>query len=168
MRVAFTGLVAFLVVVPAARGRAQIQTQFDAHGDFVRPAEGGANSWGGGVALALSLGAPLSPIQFGIAPGIDMTGQQHNGPTTTTAAVDLTVQPGGSSSLTPYAGVSAGANWNRGHLRSWDGTRASYEVLAGLQFKLGPVPTLNVQERYGYIVGQPHQLTTRAGLLLKI
>lgn len=39
--------------------------------------------------------------------------------------------------------------------------------MGGLQYKTAPTISLKAEERFGYIRGQEHSLTTRFGVLLK-
>ena len=41
-------------------------------------------------------------------------------------------------------------------------------MIGGLQLKTSPAVTLKAEERFGYIRGQEHSLSTRFGVLLSI
>jgi hypothetical protein len=128
--------VALLAGGLAAAPAAAQQRQADLHADYSRLTQSKSNAWGAGAALQLTWG-----------------GQQA-------------LQPGGGGSVTPYAGGSASANWSGGDQSQWSGAKLGLETLAGLQAELGGSLSGKVEERYGYVRGQEHALTTRVGVLL--
>jgi hypothetical protein len=143
------------------------QTQLDVHGNYAVGTQTHGKSWGGGLGAQATFGGKSSPVDVSIAPSVDYLEQEHGGPSQTTASVDLDVQPGGSATVTPYAGVSAGANWSGGSAKQWQGARLGLETLAGAQVKLGASRvTAKGEERFGYVNGQEHTLTTRLGVLI--
>jgi hypothetical protein len=120
-----------------------------------------------GAGVQLTFGGSSSPVSLSAAPSLDYLKQEHAGPSQTSASLDLDLQPGGSSSVTPYAGVSAGANWSGGPAKQWEGARLGMEMLAGAQGKLGSSRvSAKGEERFGYVKGQEHTLATRLGVLL--
>ena len=109
------------------------------------------------------------PVKVSVAPSIDYLKQENSGPSQTSLSADIDVQPGGNSTVTPYAGVSAGANWSGGDNKQWEGARIGLETLAGVQVKLGGSSvTTKGEERFGYVKGQEHTLTTRIGVLITL
>jgi hypothetical protein len=140
----------------------------DLHFNYSRGTVTETNSWGAGGGLQLTWGAKSAPLKVGTSFGGDYLKQEDGGPGTASASVDLTFQPGGATSIIPYAGVSGSENWSIGTAEQWGGGRFGREVLAGLQYKPSPSAkiTWKAEERYGYIDGQEHTLATRAGILV--
>lgn len=154
-----------IIAVPLA---AQ-QTQLDVHGDFSHAVSSGSNSWGAGVALPVTWGAKSNAIRIGTSPGFDWTKQTGGGPSQESLGLDVTAQPGGNSPVTPYVGGSASANWSTGTGKQWQGSKLGLEALAGLQMTIHPDKlSAKVEERYGYITGNDHMWTTRAGFLFSL
>jgi hypothetical protein len=149
-----------------ARMAAQ-QTQLDLHGNYAVGTDTHAKSWGGGAGVQTTFGSKTDPINLSAAPSLDYLKQEQGGPSQTTLSLDLDVQPGGSGTVTPYAGLSAGANWSGGSAKQWEGARLGLETLAGAQVKLGGSHvSAKGEERFGYVKGQEHTLTTRLGVLV--
>jgi hypothetical protein len=141
------------------------QAQLDLHGNFAVGTSTHNKSWGGGVGAQVTVGS--RPVKVSLAPSLDYLKQQNDGPSQTTLSADLDVQPGGNSPVTPYAGVSAGANWSGGSNKQWEGAKPGFETLAGLQIKLGKSSvSAKAEERFGYVQDQEHSLTTRVGALI--
>jgi hypothetical protein len=159
----------FFMSFSAASAKAQ-QRSADLHLDYVRGLVTDANSWGAGAALQLTWGGESAPVKLNTSPGVDYTKQSGGGPGQTSLALDATVQPGGNSALTPYAGGSASANWSSGTNSQWSGSRLGLEAIGGLQFKPSTNSSLSwkAEERYGYVRGQEHTLATRVGVLISI
>jgi hypothetical protein len=144
------------------------QMQGDLHGNYARATQTDVNSWGAGGQLQATWGGQSAPVKLGTSGALDYTKQDNGGPSQTTVSADATLQPGGNGSLIPYAGGSIGANWSGGDQKQWTGAKMGLETLAGLQIKsaaMGPV-SWKVEERFGYVKGQEHQLTTRLGAIL--
>ena len=162
------GLAVLTLAFAARPGIASAQqAQLDLHGNLVVGTTTHNKSWGGGVGAQIALNSTSSPIVVSLSPSLDFVKQQHDGPSQTSLTADLDVQPGGSSTVTPYAGVSAGANWSGGSSEQWTGSELGLETLAGAQVKLGGSKvTAKAEERFGYVKGQEHTLTTRLGVLL--
>jgi hypothetical protein len=154
----------------ALAGRAGAQeSQLDLHGNFAVTTDSHTRSWGAGVGGQFTFGPTSAPLRVSLSPSLDYLKQQSSGPSQETLSVDASVQPGGSSTITPYVGASAGANWSSGAGKQWEGTKLGLELLGGAQVKLGSGPaTLKAEERFGYVDGQEHTLTTRVGVLLKL
>ncbi len=156
-------MIAFGAAAPAA---AQQQAQLDLHGNYVRTTQSWTTAWGAGGAVQVTWGGTQAPINVGTSLGVDHTRQENGGPTQTSGTFDLTLQPGGSGTLVPYVGGSASANWSGGEAAQWQGARLGLEAIAGLQIKVARPLTLKGEERYGYVDGQEHTLTTRVGVLI--
>ena len=107
-------------------------------------------------------------MRVSVSPGFDYLKQEHGGPSQESVSLDANLQPGGSSSRTPYVGASVSANWSSGTGKQWEGSRVGLERMGGLQLKTSPSVTLKAEERIGYIRGQEHSLSTRFGVLLSI
>ena len=154
-------LAAALVATPAA---AQ-QFQADVHGNYGRGTHSHADAWGAGGQVQATWGARNAPLKLATSAGIDYT-KQDAGPTQTSVGSDITLQPGGGGSLVPYAGGSLGANWSSGHAKQWTGARLGLETLAGVQITLPAMGALSwrLEERFGYVRGQEHTLSTRLGV----
>lgn len=151
----------------ASRARAQ-QLQLDVHGNFAVGTTSHTRSWGAGVGPQITFGAAGAPAKLSVSPGFDYLKQEAGGPSQESLSLDANVQLGGSSAATPYAGASASTNWSSGTGRQWEGGRLGLEAMGGVQIDLGGGTTLKVEERFGYVDGQEHSLTTRLGVLLKL
>jgi hypothetical protein len=165
VRLSSLGLLAVAAVAGPAAAQ---QTQLDAHGNFVTTTSSHTQSWGAGVAVQMTFGSSTAPAQLSVAPGFDYLKQENSGPSQETVALDVDVQPGGSSTITPYVGVSASENWSSGTSKQWSGGKLGLETLGGVQIKAGTNAAVKAEERFGYVNGQEHTLTTRVGVLLKI
>jgi hypothetical protein len=162
IRIAFTcvGL-----LLPGSRAVAQ-QQSVEAHGNYARALTSKSNSWGAGANYEVTWGANSAPIRLATSLGPDYTKQAGDGPSQTSVSVDASLQPGGGGAVTPYAGGSVSENWSSGNNRQWTGAKVGVEVIAGVQVKLGANSKLSAkgEERYGYVNGQEHTMTTRLGL----
>jgi hypothetical protein len=157
----------FIILAVTTTAHAQ-ERSADLHLDYSRTTQTHQNSWGGGAAVQLTWGGSSAPAKLNTSFGADYMKQENGGPSQTSVSTDVTVQPGGSSAFTPYAGGSASANWSGGSASQWRGSRLGLETLAGFQFK--PSPDANIswkaEERFGYVRGQEHALATRVGILV--
>jgi hypothetical protein len=158
-----------LAAIAARAGRADAQeTQLDLHGSFAVGTTSHSRSWGAGLAPQFTFGSSSAPVKVSLAPGFDYLKQEAGGPSQENLSLDANLQPGGSSSVTPYVGASASANWSSGSGKQWSGSKLGLETMGGLQMKAGDAVTLKAEERFGYVEGQEHTLTTRLGVLLKL
>jgi hypothetical protein len=160
-------LVLLALFCSGMRGQAQ-ETQLDLHASLAVGTSSHSRAWGAGVASQVTFGSSTAPIRVSVSPGFDFVKQEHGGPAQESVTLDVGVQPGGSSTLTPYAGGSASANWSSGSGKQWEGTRLGLETLGGVQIKAGGALTVKAEERFGYVDGQEHTLTTRLGVLVKL
>ena len=161
-------LAASLATALAASPASAQQMQGDLHGNYGRGTQTHSNSWGAGTQLQATWGAQNASVKVGTSAGVDYAKQENGGPSQTNLATDVTLQPGGGGSLVPYAGGSVGANWSGGDNKQWTGAKLGIETLAGVQIKssaLGPI-SWKAEERFGYVRGQEHQLTTRLGVAM--
>ena len=166
-RVAMAGVLLFASLAPAA-AFAQTQRQLDVHGSYARGTTTESKSWGGGAQLQLVFGPASAPVRLGTSLGGDVLRPEGGGSMQWNASLDAVAQLGGSSTVTPYVGGSVGANWSTGSEAAWSGARGGLETMAGVQVKLGAsgsAPSLKVEERFGYVRGQEHTLTTRVGVV---
>ena len=144
------------------------QTSVDLHLGYSRGTQTHSNSWGGGGGLQFQWGGDNAPLKVSLSPGGDYM-KQENGPGTASGSLDLAFQGGGSSPLSVYAGVSGSENWSTGDNKQWTGAEFGREIFAGLQFKpTGWKTSFKGEERYGYIDGQEHTLTTRLGIMIPL
>ena len=173
MTCAFVDAVATLslaaISLAALPAPARAQSQLDLHGSWARGTSTHASSWGGGVGVQGTIAGSSGPIELTAAPSFDYLKQENGGPAQESLSLDLALQPGGSGTVTPYIGASAGANWSSGSGKQWDGTKLGLETLAGVQLKAGASAlSLKGEERFGYVKGQEHVLTTRVGVLISL
>jgi hypothetical protein len=163
-----SGCLALVAVISlGSRARAQ-NTQLDLHGNFAVGTTSHSRSLGAGIGPQITFGSSNAPARVSVSPGFDYLKQEHGGPSQESLSLDANLQPGGSSTVTPYAGASASANWSSGAAKQWQGTKLGLEMMGGVQIKAGDTLTLKAEERFGYVDGQEHALTTRAGVLVKL
>ena len=170
MRHIFVGvsLVAAFTAALAATPAAAQQMQGDLHANYARGTQSHANSWGAGAQVQATWGGSSAPVKVGTSGGVDYTKQEKSGPSQTSLGLDVTLQPRGNGSVIPYAGGSVSSNWSGGDAKQWTGAKTGLETLAGVQIKassLGPI-SWKAEERFGYVKGQEHQLTTRVGVMM--
>jgi hypothetical protein len=155
-----------LAAIPAC---ATAQAQLDVHGNFARGTSTHTNSWGAGIGIQGTIAGKSSLIAISAAPSFDYLKQENGGPAQEALSLDLDLQPGGTGMVTPYVGASAGANWSSGSGKQWDGTKLGLEAAGGVQLKVGTSAlSLKGEERFGYVKGQDHTLTTRFGVLISM
>jgi hypothetical protein len=158
-----------LLAVASIASRAEAQaTQLDLHGSLAVGTASHSRSWGAGVGLQVTFGSSESPVKVSVSPGFDYLKQEGGGPSQESLSLDVNLQPGGSSTITPYVGASASGNWSSGTDKQWSGSKLGLETMGGLQIKAGDTVTLKTEERFGYVEGQEHTLTTRVGVLVKL
>ncbi|MFL5560978.1 MAG: hypothetical protein ACJ79K_05840 [Gemmatimonadaceae bacterium] len=165
----FTALVLGIAGISAFPAPAAAQSQLDVHGNWARTTATHTTSWGAGIGFQATVGGKSSPIALSAAPSFDYLKQENSGPAQEILSLDLDLQPGGSGTVIPYVGASAGANWSSGSGKQWEGTKLGLETLGGVQLKVGTSAlSLKGEERFGYVRGQEHTLTTRFGVLISM
>ena len=158
----------FLATVLLATPAAAQEMQGDVHGNYARGTQSHANSWGAGAQVQATWGGKSAPVKLGTSAGVDYTKQEKSGPSQTSLGADVTLQPGGSGSLVPYAGGSISSNWSGGDAKQWTGAKMGHEKLAGVQIKSSALGSISwkAEERFGYVRGQEHTLATRVGVVM--
>jgi hypothetical protein len=153
---------AIAIITPACGAQ---QWQAEGHGNYSRTTQSHANSWGAGAQISSTWGGTSAPVQLVTSPGVDWMKQENNGPSQWSLSYDATIQPGGSSALTPYAGGSISANWLSGG-GAPSGAKLGLQYILGLSFKpetQGPL-TLKLEVRPGYVKTQEHSVTGKFGI----
>ena len=164
---AVLGTALFVLASGSPATAAGQETQLDVHGNYSTGTSTHSKSWGGGAGVQATFGGNAAPMKVSLSPGVDYLKQETGGPSQTSLSLDASLQPGGSSSVTPYVGASASENWSGGSGKMWDGAKLGLETMAGAQFKLGASgASLKAEERFGYVKEQEHTLTTRVGFLV--
>lgn len=140
------------------------QWSVEGHANYSRTTTTHQSSWGIGAQLIGTFGGKSAPVNLSTSLGADWLKQENSGPSTTSVSYDATIQPGGSSALTPYAGGSIGANWvsENAPKRALLGL----QYILGVQFKpesQGPL-ALKLELRPGYVQTQEHTIAGRFGL----
>ena len=123
---------------------------------------------GRGGQYQVTLGSKQQAVRLSPSLGADWIKQENSGPSTTSVGLDVNVQPGGDSPLTPYAGGSVSANWVSKDAPK--GALLGLEYIAGVYNKLesqGPI-SLHVEARSGYVRTQEHQVTGRFGVAFSL
>ena len=142
------------------------QTQGDVHANYSVGTTTHSASWGGGVGAQTTFGSDSAPVKFNVEPSVDYLKQEKSGPSQTSLALSAAFQFGGKSTVNPYVGASAGANWSGGSAKQWEGARLGLESALGAQVKLGSSgSSAKIEESFGYVRGQEHSLGTSVGLL---
>jgi hypothetical protein len=162
------GIATALLLMVLARSAGAQQSQIEAHANYI-PAEGSnSTAWGAGGQYQLTLGSKQQPVRLSPSLGVDWTQQEKSGPNTTTVALDVNLQPGGDSQLTPYAGGSVSANWVSKNAPK--GALLGLEYMGGVYYKLEAQGKLllHLEVRRGYIRTQSHQTTIRFGVALSL
>jgi hypothetical protein len=160
-------LAACISLAIASPTRAQSQ-QGEIHANYSRTTQSKTSSWGAGAQSQQVWGSTSSPVALSNSAGVDYLKQENGGPSQWSLSLDVVLQPGGNSTVTPYAGGSISANWSTGDAAQWSGARLGTELIGGAQVKLGtgsPV-SAKLEERFGYVNGQEHTLATRLGFSL--
>jgi opacity protein-like surface antigen len=136
----------------------------EGHGNYSRTIHSHQESWGAGGSVQALWGAKNAPIRLGTSLGPDWQ-KPSSGPSQWSASFDATLQPGGSSAVTPYAGGSVSANWFSGD-NAPSGTKIGFQGILGVQIKPESQSPLafKIEARPGYVDTQEHSLTVRAGV----
>jgi hypothetical protein len=162
------GIVTAFALVALIRPAGAQESQLEAHASYARTTVTPTDVWGAGAQYQLTLGSKAQPVRFSPSLGADWTQQSNSGPNTTSVGLDVNVQPGGDSPVTPYAGGSVSANWVSKNAPT--GALLGLEYMAGLYYKLeaqGPI-SLHLEARSGYVRTQEHQVTGRFGVAFSL
>jgi hypothetical protein len=153
-------LISALFTVPCAAQDISVE----GHANYSGTIHSHEESWGAGGSLQALWGATNAPIRLGTSIGPDWQ-KPRAGPSQWSASLDGTLQPGGSSAVTPYAGGSVSANWFSG-ANALSGTKVGYQGIFGVQIKperQSPV-AYKIEARWGYVETQEHSISARAGV----
>ena len=154
-----------LLAAAIATGRPLHAQVFDVHGAFVPSVHSQPSAAGFGIAIA----APARLAAATLLPSLggDYVRRASLGPGRASAGLDVRLLPSAEGHwVVPFVGAGASANWSGGAQSEWSGGRLGLDALAG--FALGannPHFALKIEQRFGYVVGADHRLTTRLGLL---
>ena len=158
------GVIVALGACIVAPCRAQ-SWQADGHANYSRTTQSHQNSWGGGASLQATWGAQQQPVQLGTSAGVDYEEQENGGPKQFNVSYEMTVQPGGNLTLTPYVGGSVSANWLSGD-GAPSGAKLGLQYIVGAQLKperQGPL-AIKLELRPGYVQTQEHTVSGRLGV----
>jgi len=159
------GIMAVVVALTLATPCAAQQRQAAAFANYANTMHSHQNSWGAGAQYQLTWGGEQAPARLGTSLGGDYQRQESGGQSQASVSYDMTAQFGGSSTFTPYAGGSIGANWLSG-AGAPKGVHLGLQYILGAQFKLEPQSpvSLCVEVRPGYVKTQEHSTTGRVGV----
>ena len=141
------------------------QWSAEGHANYSRTTTSHQSSSGLGAMVQGTFGGPSAPVNLSTSVGADWLQQEHSGPSTTSLSFDATLQPGGSSAVTPYAGGSVSANWLSGD-SSPKGALLGLQYIVGVQLKpesQGPL-AVRLEIRPGYVRTQEHSIMGRLGV----
>jgi len=144
------------------------ESQVEVHANYLPGTGRNSTAWGAGGQYQLTLGSKQQAVRLSPSLGVDWSRQEESGPSTTSVGLDVNVQPGGDSQLTPYAGGSVSANWVSEDAPK--GALLGLEYMGGVYYKLEPkgALSLHLEVRYGYVRTQEHQATGRFGVALTL
>ena len=162
------GVATLLALVVLTQSASAQESQIEVHGSYARTTVTPTDVWGAGAQYQLTLGSKQQPVRLSPSLGGDWMQQSNSGPSTTSVGLDVNVQPGGDSPLTPYAGGSVSANWVSKNAPK--GALLGLEYMAGLYYKLEPQSpiSLHLEVRSGYVRTQEHQVTGRFGVAFSL
>jgi opacity protein-like surface antigen len=137
----------------------------DVHGSVLPSLHSRPMSVGFGVGLGTT--RRLGIVNLLPSVGLDYVRARSLGPGRGSAGLDVRLIPSREFGWgAPFIGGSVSSNWSGGEQSEWAGSRLGLDVLAG--FVLGGVTSnvgIKIEERFGYVRGQPHTATTRIGLV---
>ena len=141
------------------------EKSIEGHATWARTTQTHQNAWGAGAQFQLTWGQKTDPVQLGTSLAGDYQKQENGGPSQTSGSIDVTLQPGGGGSFTPYAGGSVSENWLSGG-GAPSGAKLGLQYLVGAQFKPEPQGrvALRLELRPGYVRTQEHTVTVRFGV----
>ena len=168
MRRSRLALTTALALITLTRVAGAQESQVEVHANYIPGSAGNSDAWGAGGQYQLTLGSKEQPVRLSPSVGVDWTQQEESGPSTTSVGLDVNVQPGGDSPLTPYAGGSVSANWVSENAPN--GALLGLEYMGGVYYKLESQGKLSLhgEVRRGYIRTQAHQTTFRFGVALSL
>lgn len=145
------------------------QRQIEGHANYANTVQSHQNSWGAGASYQLTWGGQSAAVQLGTSLAADYQKQENGGMSQTSASYDMTLQPGGNSTVTPYVGGSVGANWLSGP-GAPSGAQLGLQYILGAALKLERQAPLAVrlEVRPGYVKTQEHTVTGRLGVSLSM
>ena len=129
------------------------------------PGNGRLSSFGVGGDIGFIV--PRNPFGIWGAIGGEYQREREGGPGRGRVSAELRILTAQSQWwLIPFVGGSISANRSGGTLSEWPGTRTGLDALAGVLYVASERSTiaLSVQERFGYVVGQPHAFATEVGV----
>jgi hypothetical protein len=150
--------------------RAQAQQAADFHVSYVSTTQTHTVAYGLGAAIESILDV-VPVVDVAATVGADYQRERGLGPGRGSLSLDVTLQPQRETTgLVPYAGGSVSANWSGGQLSEWPGMRPGFEAIAGLKFSFLASETVatRIEQRFGYVRGTEHKMTTRVGFILAI
>jgi hypothetical protein len=158
-------IAATLAFAAAAGSLGAQQWSVEGHGSYSRTTQTHTSSWGAGASSEATWGGQHAPVQLGTALGFDWMKQESGGPNTYSLNYDATLQPGGNSTFTPYAGGEISANWLSGDSTP-SGALVGFQGILGVQIKPNPngKTALRLEVRPGYVKTQEHSITWRLGI----
>ncbi len=153
-----------------ATPRAHAQQAVDLHISYATATTSNTVSLGAGAALETLL--DLVPgIDVAATVGADYQRERALGAPRTSVSLDATIQPERQTTgLVPYAGGSVSANWSGGERSEFRGRRMGLDAIVGLKFSFlgSELVATRIEQRFGYVRGTEHRLTTRLGLIVGI
>jgi len=168
MRPSTLGIIAAFALFVLTRPTGAQESQLEAHASYSRTTVTPSDVYGAGAQYQVTLGSKDQAVRLSPSLGADWMQQSNSGPNTTSVGLDVSVQPGGDSPLTPYAGGSVSANWVSKDAPK--GALLGLEYMAGLYYELeaqGPI-SLHLEVRSGYVRTQEHQVTGRFGVAFSL
>jgi hypothetical protein len=168
MRRRLLALTTALALIVLARSSDAQDSQVEFHANYLPSTGSNSSAWGAGGQYQLTLGSKQQPVRLSPSLGVDWSQQEDSGPSTTSVGLDVNLQPGGDSQLTPYAGGSVSANWVSKNAPK--GALLGLEYMGGVYYKLEPQGSLSLhlEVRYGYVRTQEHQTTGRFGVAFSL
>lgn len=155
--------IATLASLAAAPLAAQ-QSAVEAHANFARTTQSNTNSWGAGALYQLTFGGKQAPVQLSTSLGADYLKEEGGGSSQTSGSIDVNLQAGGGSTVSPYVGGSVSENWLSGGDVPND-PKVGLEYIIGAQIKATPSVAVRVEVRPGYVKTQEHNVTYRLGFM---
>lgn len=165
-RIAAIAAVALVALLPRARAGAQL---LDLYGGSAQVTATRSTFFGFGAGLS-STWAPGDKLFVRARLGGDYLHEQHLGRAWSSGTLDVSIAPPMfGDAFMVYAGAGTSLNWSGGESSEWVGVRPGLSTFMGVAFEFGESPLgALIEERFGYIKGTDHTLTTRVGLLVRL